>query len=157
MGKETGISWTDHTFNPWSLLSVNFAVTFSAQRQSVGDDDTQFGKLRKPFDMMRHEISASVVSAVLACKFVAQENVKSPTFVLAGKSFVAALREFSVFERVTFGTPLRSLSYSLADEGAGFKHVRHTRAIPVGSFLRGVAHLLTRIVTHLFPLHRRDE
>lgn len=115
MGKETGISWTDHTtlfrlraihhlMCPCSFatladtigLVMNLVVANVAERQAVGYIKTKIRKFRKMLDVMGYKIATFGIAAMLASKLVSQINIKPPSLVFQGISLTHPFGEFPI-------------------------------------------------------------
>jgi len=152
MSANSKIEWTDHT----SVRCVDGLVTGFAQGHTVGELQTQLWVSGERLDVVRMQVAATRVSAVLACEGVSQHHVVSPALIGVGQAFSQTLNPQSVDVAGGIRAARRPLSCRSADLGPRLQGVRLAGSI-AGPRLRSRAHLRAAFLGHRFSLHGRDE
>jgi len=80
---------------------MNFAMTRFAKRDPISDIKSCFGVFRKRANMVRVQVAALGISAMLAREIVTQKNIEAPTFIFRRKALAAPLSKLSILVRVT--------------------------------------------------------
>lgn len=162
MGKETEISWSHATFNPWLLpcslpstfqfagtvgLIVQPIVATTAESQTIGNVKAKFGVVCKWLDMMGHKIAAPIITALLAGEGITAEYVEAPSLIFHREALSTALSELAIFVLRQSITTRCTLPSPLTYQRACLGGVLNASAITT-SFLCRVAHLAAGFFGH---------
>lgn len=143
MGDTTEIAWTDHTMNPWSLVRANAALSvlclmaWPAQSNAIGDGASKIGIVSKRLDMMCLKVASARILAMLTGKFVAEEDVVTPSLIFSGKSLSSTLHKFSILVGWALWSATRGGTNAMAYLGARFWRVRFPLHVARKALVRG--------------------
>lgn len=136
-------------------LVVDSSVAFLTQSQPVRYIKSQLRILGERLDVMRFQVSATAIAAVLACKLVARENIVAPLSIFICKSQPSAICTFTILI-VRMLRPSRSCKplanthlYPLS------KRAQHTLTRPRLTNTT-LTHLSPGFIRMLLPLEGRD-
>lgn len=129
MAEVSAISWTDATFNPClrdegiapKLRLVRQLMASDTKRHAVSHVKSQFRKLSEWPDVMSIEISALIITAMTARKFVTEKYVVSPLLQFGRQALAASLDALPVDITRRVWASRRALSRLSANFGACFK------------------------------------
>ena len=151
--ENTAIEWAHHTFNPWALMApeagyvelVHEPVASLADRGPIGNLKSQFRVGSEWLDVVRIEVSPSIITAMRATEIVAAHNIVAPGPAFRGLAKILPLFRLPVDEAVTCLPARRPLAGPFADKLASFARVLFANPIALTS-LRSRAHFCAAFV-----------
>lgn len=166
MAENSAISWTTHTFNPWSLSGrlrvppqrhgMGQEVATLAESDAVSHIEPEGRKVRKGFYVVRVEVATAGIPAMSTGKSISHVDVESPPLQLSRRPEPSTFEAFAVDVSRRLGTAQRFLSCRRTDLGSGFRRVLGAEPIARSS-LSGGAHFGAALGRHRLALHGRDE
>ena len=137
MAENTKIEWADHTSNPrYPGVGVRHPMAMLAQRFAVAYVKTPFRTCSERLNVMRFEISTSIITAVDAAKLIAAHHIEAPLAALWCRAKVFPLLGRSVYVAVALSAARRSFPGSLTDQRSRFSSVFNAGPIASASLCR---------------------
>lgn len=143
MSDKTAISWTDHTFNPWSSVVVG-VVAGAAEGNAVTDLEAQFRMDGEGLDVVGAQVAAPRVSTTLAGEVVPSKHVEPPALVFGREPLTAPFGQLAVLIRRALRTAFRHGSDGCADSRSFLDGAQNALAGVGDSVGLRVAHLSAR-------------
>lgn len=160
MAENSKIAWTMHTLLPKTLSTFQFAdvadavwfvvakfMTAMAKRDPICYVIGQLRKISHALNVMRPEISAAVVTAILAGKSVTLKHCGSPFFVFRCAPNRKVPLRFPMTECVMRRSSRRAFAGNCANPRPSFRCVFFSKPVRRAP-LCGLAHLASRFGAH---------